>query len=71
MPTTPALRAIPVPHATEVTPYWGPTAAGGRTGQRSTLEHHPTHNADHPVRAADPGVGAALDHQTSLAASAP
>ena len=37
----PVLRAIRVPHATEVTPYWGPTEAGGRTGQRSTLEHHP------------------------------
>ena len=38
---SPVLRAIRVPHATEVTPYWGPTEAGGRTGQRSTLEHHP------------------------------
>jgi len=37
----PVLRAIRVPHATEVTPYWGPTEAGGRTGQCSTLEHHP------------------------------
>ena len=44
----PVLRAIRVPHATEVTPYWGPTAAGGRTGQRSTLEHHPTRSARHP-----------------------
>jgi len=37
----PVLRPIRVPHATEVTPYWGPTEAGGRTGQCSTLEHHP------------------------------
>src|SRR5215204_5564016 len=44
----PVLRAIRVPHATEVTPYWGPTEAGGRTGQCSTLEHHPTRCADHP-----------------------
>ena len=39
----PVLRAIRVPHATEVTPYWGPTEAGGRTGQCSTLEHCPGH----------------------------
>jgi hypothetical protein len=62
VPTTPELRAIRVPHATEVTPYWGPTEAGGRTGQCSTLEHHPTRTADHSRRAADPGVGAALHH---------
>ena len=34
----------PVPHATAVTPYWEPAEAGGRTGQRSTLEHHPEHS---------------------------
>jgi hypothetical protein len=48
VPTTPVPRAIPVPHATEVTPYWGPTEAGGRTGQRSTLEHHPTRTLSSP-----------------------
>ncbi|SNT07177.1 hypothetical protein SAMN06893096_1182 [Geodermatophilus pulveris] len=28
--------------------YWGPATAGDRTGQRSTLEHHPGHAARHP-----------------------
>ncbi len=36
---------------------------GGRTGQRSTLEHHPTHSADTPRRGTDHGAGAALHHQ--------
>jgi hypothetical protein len=40
----------------------GAAAAAGRTGQRSTLEHHPTRSARHPRRAPDHGVGAAL-HQ--------
>ena len=26
-------------------PYWEPATRAGRTGQRSTLEHHPTHSA--------------------------
>src|SRR3954447_6595573 len=42
-------------HRTTTTPvhthrgeqYWEPATAGGRTGQRSTLEHHPTRSADH------------------------
>jgi hypothetical protein len=34
----------PVPRTPEGMPYCGPTDAGGRTGQRSTLEHHPEHS---------------------------
>src|SRR3954468_13669530 len=38
----PRTPADPSPRAPEGTPYCGPADAGGRTGQRSTLEHHPT-----------------------------
>src|SRR3954447_26546328 len=38
----PRTPSDPLPRAPEGTPYWGPADAGGRTGQRSTLEHHPT-----------------------------
>jgi hypothetical protein len=34
----------------------------GRTGQRSTLEHHPTHTPATREWATDPGAGAALHH---------
>ena len=59
----PVLRPIRVPHATEVTPYWGPTEAGGRTGQRSTLEHCPGHQRLPGMRNRH-GPSTALDHQT-------
>jgi hypothetical protein len=36
----------------------------GRTGQRSTLEHHPGHAARHPCWAPGPDPGAALHHHT-------
>src|SRR3954447_18124970 len=58
-------------HRTTTTPvhthrgeqYWEPATAGGRTGQRSTLEHHPTRSPGTPRWAPDPGVGAALHHR--------
>ena|SRR5688572_24842105 len=59
---SPVLRAIRVPHATEVTPYWGPTEAGGRTGQCSTLEHCPGHQQLLEMRNRH-GPSTALDHQ--------
>jgi hypothetical protein len=47
VPTTPHHRR---PRSTPASPkrhrpYWEPATAGGRTGQRSTLEHHPTRSA--------------------------
>jgi hypothetical protein len=43
----------PVPCSPRGEPYWRPATAGGRTGQRSTLEHHP----DNPHQIHDgPGV---------------
>src|SRR3954453_9629675 len=38
------LRSTP-PRPKTSGPYWEPATAGGRTGQRSTLEHHPTRSA--------------------------
>ena len=47
-------------------PYWEPAGAGGRTGQRSTLEHHPGHPPGAPDghRINDPG--AAVDRQIHI-----
>src|SRR3954447_2913173 len=63
----------PVPRTPPGAPYYEPAVAGGRTGQRSTLEHHPGHPAAPPIRRGRPGPGAALDHQgdNPPAASAP
>src|SRR5919112_1939579 len=50
VPTTPVLS--PAPFLTTLPKEHGRTRgrqeAGGRTGQRSTLEHHPEHSARHP-----------------------
>jgi hypothetical protein len=67
----PVPRAIRVPHATGVTPYWGPTEAGGRTGQCSTLEHHPRHCATIRDWTAVVAWARPWTTRTSLAASAP
>ena len=44
------------------TPYWEPATRAGRTGQRSTLEHHPRNHAT--IRRPDDrhALGAALHH---------
>jgi hypothetical protein len=52
--------------------YWEPATRAGRTGQCSTLEHHPTRCADHPRRWATVTVRAQLwTPRTRRAASAP
>ena len=64
--TTPVHR-VPHPRARAVL---AATRKAGRTGQRSTLEHHPRNLQ--PVETTGHRVlGAALDHHTSVAASAP
>ena len=64
VPTTRPHRQTPVhppPIRRPDMQYWEPAPRAGRTGQRSTLEHHPTHTR--PIEMTDrPGVGAALHH---------
>jgi len=45
----------------------GRPTTGGRTGQRSTLEHHPTHTPTTHSGRCDPGAGAALHRQAKPA----
>src|SRR3954469_5137417 len=47
VPTTSSHSHHPVPHATRGNAVLGAAAAAGRTGQRSTLEHHPRSFAVH------------------------
>ena len=54
----PGLRSTHPPKGMQ---YWEPATRAGRTGQRSTLEHHP--RRVQPARVTGhPGLGAALDH---------
>src|SRR3954469_13420147 len=45
VPTTNPPSTTPFHTPPQGAPYWEPATAGGRTGQRSTLEHHPTRPA--------------------------
>ena len=49
-------------HPPKGMPYWEPATRAGRTGQRSTLEHHPRRSAATRGPGDRHGLGAALDH---------